>query len=128
MHTVFPRVSLCFLLWPRIFITSTPTKPHILQYVRGSEFSEGLRGLPLLSLLFGTATFGSHHWVRFHLVPPLESLYPLLGHQCRHSGPVDLGEMIRRIVVDVGYNVWPEPPFCEVTRRPMFVLEADVVN
>ena len=33
----FTCIRLCFLVWPGAFTTSTPTKPHILRYMPGSE-------------------------------------------------------------------------------------------
>ena len=57
-----------------------------------------------------------------------EGHYPLPGHRSRHSGSVEFLEMIRRVIVDADYHVWPEPPFRELARRHMLVVEVAVVN
>ena len=71
---------------------------------------------------------GSHRGVSFRLVPPLEGLDLFPGHRSRHSVPVELHEMIRRVEVDFDYHVWLGPPFCELTHRSVVVVEATNVH
>ena len=42
--------------------------------------------------------------------------------------PIELCEMIRRIVVDAPYDVWPEPSSRELPCSPMLIVEAIVID
>ena len=46
----------------------------------------------------------------------------------RYLRPIELREMIRRIVVDTPYDVWLEPSSRKLPCRPMLIVEAVVVD
>ena len=63
---VFPRVSPHFRLWPKIFMTSTPTKLHILRYVPDYDFMEGFRASSYLSSSPRSASSGLRSSCQIH--------------------------------------------------------------
>ena len=128
MHTRVHTHLTMFPVWSEIFTTSTPTKPHMLRYVPGSEFSGGFQGQPLLVLLVRVIAFDSHRRLRFRFIPYFEDLYPLPDYRCRHSGPVKVYEMVCRVVVCASHHIRPESSFCELTHRRMLVVQNVVVN
>ena len=119
---IFTRILLCFLLWPKIITTSTPTKPHILGLVPGSEFSGGFPGH---LLLVRNVAFDPQRRVKFRFVWLFEGLYLFPCYQCRYSGPVELREVGCRIAVCAGHHAWPEPSFCKFTRGPVLIVDTN---
>ena len=94
----FTHIWLFFLVWHEILMTSTPTKSHMPRDVPCSEFSGGYTGQLLLVLFVRNVPFGLESWVRLR-VPLFEGLYPLPRYRYLYPCPVELREVVCRIVI-----------------------------